>query len=531
MRRTLLTLAVLLLACASSAQIQPTDLVYEGVFAPPRFSAERYGWGMYGMEYDPTCAGQPDPSPNDGYPGCIAATSHKLYDMVGMFDIVPPTTESGGNYSLVPQAVQVVPFFKCSIRKNGSDIQEELATEGNWKPRDIPGIVRTPSGRWICTCGHDWYNVTEFDHDSHCWFDFNPDAPAATGPHNVGEPGDNEYNAVRTSWYLGTIPQAWADAHLDANGQPFCFSGMQRAGGGKPVYSPGPTIYAHSCEEPPDFQPIEAVELLGYHGQKMTVIPPKVHPEYTPTTQMHEVEWIGDTLIAFGERGGDYWWYGPPDPYDTTLSESHRSMCQFHWGEPDECFLETGPMLPLGTEDYCNRNKGYHAPRDPDGSGASQMVWQLQFYTASDLADVAAGNRLPSEVVPYAVYTAPPERWNQDCANGWGLTHDSSRLYVHEGNKEFPVIHVYRIGESQPPIPFCGDGTCDPDEDVCNCPEDCGPPPGEDCADGIDNDCDGLVDCADEDCIDDPVCIPAPDCDALKASCQQFLDECCGGNE
>ncbi len=49
----------------------------------------------------------------------------------------------------------------------------------------------------------------------------------------------------------------------------------------------------------------------------------------------------------------------------------------------------------------------------------------------------------------------------------------------------------------------CGDGTCagGPGETPCNCPVDCGPPDpdeqGAACFDGIDNDCNGLTDCAD----------------------------------
>ncbi len=52
---------------------------------------------------------------------------------------------------------------------------------------------------------------------------------------------------------------------------------------------------------------------------------------------------------------------------------------------------------------------------------------------------------------------------------------------------------------------FCGDGACDAGEDQCSCFVDCGvPPPTEDpdstCADGLDNDCDGLTDDDDVDC-------------------------------
>jgi hypothetical protein len=50
----------------------------------------------------------------------------------------------------------------------------------------------------------------------------------------------------------------------------------------------------------------------------------------------------------------------------------------------------------------------------------------------------------------------------------------------------------------------CGDGACEPGEDACSCSIDCGsPPPSETiCDDGIDNDCDGLVDGDDSaDCV------------------------------
>ena len=62
-----------------------------------------------------------------------------------------------------------------------------------------------------------------------------------------------------------------------------------------------------------------------------------------------------------------------------------------------------------------------------------------------------------------------------------------------------------------PPPASCGDGLCDPGEDRCNCPVDCGAPPatevvGVKCQDGKDNDCDGVNDCADSDCAGDPAC-------------------------
>jgi hypothetical protein len=53
------------------------------------------------------------------------------------------------------------------------------------------------------------------------------------------------------------------------------------------------------------------------------------------------------------------------------------------------------------------------------------------------------------------------------------------------------------------PQPSCGDATCDVGENMCNCPSDCGSPPGTEgvCDDGTDNDCDGGTDCDDADCV------------------------------
>jgi hypothetical protein len=68
----------------------------------------------------------------------------------------------------------------------------------------------------------------------------------------------------------------------------------------------------------------------------------------------------------------------------------------------------------------------------------------------------------------------------------------------------------------------CGDGTCDPDEDPCNCSQDCGNPPAEVCNDGVDNDCNGAVDCDDGECDTDPACA----CKVKKETCQ-VNEDCC----
>ena len=77
---------------------------------------------------------------------------------------------------------------------------------------------------------------------------------------------------------------------------------------------------------------------------------------------------------------------------------------------------------------------------------------------------------------------------------------------------------------------LCLNGVCDPGEDPCNCPNDCGVPAGAevDCADGADDDCDGDVDCFDVDCAgapacpscnNDEICDPGEDCDSCPNDC------------
>ena len=74
----------------------------------------------------------------------------------------------------------------------------------------------------------------------------------------------------------------------------------------------------------------------------------------------------------------------------------------------------------------------------------------------------------------------------------------------------------------------CGNATCEPGENQCNCPGDCGSPSAteSDCADGADNDCDGDVDCFDTDCAADPACA----CTADETSCSDGLDNDCDGD-
>jgi len=83
----------------------------------------------------------------------------------------------------------------------------------------------------------------------------------------------------------------------------------------------------------------------------------------------------------------------------------------------------------------------------------------------------------------------------------------------------------------------CGDGSCDGNEGACDCRKDCGERDlqeliGSSCRDGIDNDCDLLVDCNDPDCFADggycdQGCNNNGNCDPGE-TCQNCSRDCSG---
>lgn len=84
----------------------------------------------------------------------------------------------------------------------------------------------------------------------------------------------------------------------------------------------------------------------------------------------------------------------------------------------------------------------------------------------------------------------------------------------------------------------CGDLFCDPaTENMCSCALDCGTPPGSEaglCTNGIDDDCDGVFDCADGDCFSDPACACLPGGSSCSANGDCCSNKCkngtCRGN-
>lgn len=138
----------------------------------------------------------------------------------------------------------------------------------------------------------------------------------------------------------------------------------------------------------------------------------------------------------------------------------------------------------------------------------------------------------------YAACDNDESDWYGRLSVSWeGGGSSSSRLkdWLDPGNTGVTSLNTLVPGSH-----YCGDGFCDPDEDECNCPEDCGYPPSieTNCSDGVDEDCDGLTDCEDGDCDGSPDCIcdndgvceSGEDCSNCPNDCFSGSGAVCGNN-
>ena len=163
-----------------------------------------------------------------------------------------------------------------------------------------------------------------------------------------------------------------------------------------------------------------------------------------------------------------------------------------------------------------------HVAEGLASSGGSLAEWEI--------AD-ASGNFVAANAVIVdsdTVAVSSPSVSNPTSARyAYSVNPAANNLVNSAGLPASPIREVTPTGSGT----FCGDTTCDVDEDECSCPGDCGSPPDTEtsCNDGFDDDCDGDIDCDDEDCLNDTAC---PYCgDAICApgeDCNSCGDDCAG---
>lgn len=157
-------------------------------------------------------------------------------------------------------------------------------------------------------------------------------------------------------------------------------------------------------------------------------------------------------------------------------------------------------------QDYSGSVVGLSATANTSGSGSG-------FYQIDGLPDGdyfvlldATGNVINANQISNWCATSGeadfPQEWYSGAAESNSEIGSVAALVtVSGGNITTGIDIITDTGTSS-----CGNGTCDAGEDECNCSADCGNPPVEDCTNGVNDDCDNDVDCADADCANDPAC-------------------------
>lgn len=463
---------------SSNNILQSSDLQYLGVFAPPAISGtyERYGRGMNRCKYVSSnlcnfTTGS-DPSPNDGFPGCLMCNSHPDTDLIGAFEIKPPVVVNPSNRTSsywsnsLPHGQQVLPFMDCT----GGILAQYSGGSSLW---DIASALILPNGDGICQF-YDWYNTGENDNPSAVWFTPNSAAPNIQGPYNWGPMNDSVFHANKNAANLGLIPKAFSDAYLNGNGHQYCYSGYNRGGSGGQESSPGPTLYAFDCESRPSVVqpgPLTATPLLYYNAVMKSYDNIPLMPEHTPRDTCDDLSWINYNgkrgVLASCIKGGPYWWYGKADP--TTDPAAHRNHCLWNAGNPVgdnesqnpgvSCmteFLSWGPSLSGIVE--IGSDKGYHAIFKSHPYYRARLV----FYDEDELIEVAQGIRQPTNVSRSIVLDNPSELWSIDGTASYqygGLAFDDTNglIYIvqEDGVKDNPVVHVYKINPGANPPAVC----------------------------------------------------------------------------
>ena len=451
--RTLASCACLLaltthpgIAPADTEPLLPTDLEYRGAFRLPQgtIGGSTWAYGGWALTYYP----HGDPSgPDDGYPGSLFGVGHDYDNMVSEVSIPAPVISASKDAGELPVARTLQPF---------SDLTEGLI---NLVPGDtskkLGGLAYLPpqggqsAGKLHWTV-FEYYNADASDNDSLGWSELDLANPQAAGLWHIGPSGDPEYHSTRTENYLFDIDAAWADAHA---GSQYLVSGRSREAGAFGS-SQGPALFSsapwNNGNPPANGTDVDATALLYY---------PEIYncwedgscyyPEYKACD-----DWDGGAWLT-------------ADAKSSVLIVGSKGLGDVYYGEgrPEDC------------EDW----KGYHC---------TPYEGQFLFYHPDDLAAVAAGEKQPWEVLPYAVFNPAQYLW-PDCRyrlGGAAFDREHGILYVIQkqvddtsyGDAQ-PLVHVFKVGTENPVDTFRlavsktggGDGTVVSDLPGIDCGDDC----------------------------------------------------------
>jgi hypothetical protein len=161
---------------------------------------------------------------------------------------------------------------------------------------------------------------------------------------------------------------------------------------------------------------------------------------------------------------------------------------------------------PPGARDgdhYLSLSDGAHSQQtNPAKSGDSVTVtaWMRgasdgdQVDMTIDFRDQGDGGRETAPVVAFTETKTLTTSWEQYSMSATAPTSGNpifgTRITFTAAAGD--TVHIDGVVASLEGGSICGDTNCDPGEDQCGCPDDCGTPPSDEinCTDGVDEDCD-----------------------------------------
>lgn len=457
-----------------SQTLPPDAFDYQGFFRPPPNAEGRtYQWAYAGLTVVPDCLGLKDPSPDDGYPGCMLSFQKQTEKrLVGLYDIVPP------DGSKAQELRDPWPLF--------GQYPEEAHAEHFGRGLDRPYDLlydRRPDG----SC-RIWWNFvfyyangmkfgTPFLGVSSC----DPDKPEPKGMWGFPNEklGDNHPN--RYSRSLGLIPQEIADRYFE--GKNLLIG--QGKGTGTRGSSGGPSFAVRPATIPDgpmnDFNALLWYRARGYpcwaeeQDFHMTVVSAGVEYEQDFTLCSQN---IGGEVITDGQRSAVVTamslplWDPEAYPYNRTDTIYHQGNPVFpdlrdpdvklpvvYYGE-ETCESRQPPSFQEfpagGNKGRCNHRE--RMPADCEivgechggaGPHCNNIHSFLVLYDPAELAKIQKRKVDPWKVLPYANLDITHAMVDK-CDWHWaGLAHDPERriLYLVSGGGDVR-IHSWRIKRS-----------------------------------------------------------------------------------
>jgi hypothetical protein len=370
--------------------LQATDLQYLGAFRVPggTFGGSTFEYGGTAPAYN---------AANNS----LFLVGHPYQSMVAELSV--PTPVNSGSLSALPTAKVLQPF---------SDASHGLMYTVGSSTTYVGGLL-VYQNRLVGT-SYLYYDGTGAQSLSH-FYNTNPASFAsgtAQGMYKVGTVG-----AGFVDGYMGLIPPEWQAALGGPvlTGQ-CCIPIISRT-------SYGPAVFAFDPASLGVTVPAQAKPLVYYPQSNPLADYAATSTLFNGATAITGVVFPSGTrsVLFLGRQGQGPFCYGP--------------------GTSDQSLA--GTPADGGVDSYC-----YDPTDNSKGTHSYPYAYQVWGYDANDLAAVAAGQKAPYAIRPYATWTLSlPFASGADWVGGAAWDPATRRLYlvVKYGDNILPLVHVYQI--------------------------------------------------------------------------------------